>query len=69
MKVKWSDLKVGDFFQYLGSSKEDIPQLYQKVAENGIYNAVLLNDGQLCNLHTESSIFEKVSVSFEIHKE
>ena len=63
--VKWSDLSVGDFFTANINMGQDT-LLYQKIneTEKG-YNAVLLNEGQLCSVATNTfTSFEKVEVTF-----
>jgi len=63
--VKWGNLAAGDFFTVdLGLSKE--PFLYQKIEQEGLFhNAVLLNEGKLCNLYIgPETAFEKVEVTF-----
>ena len=65
--VKWSKLKVGDFFS-VTISTEPSPLLYQKIktACHG-YNAILLNSGELCRLYISAkSTFEKVEVTFSL---
>jgi len=65
--VKWSDLFVGDFFTVNINMGEDT-LLYQKIneTERG-YNAVLLNEGGLCCIATDSlATFTEVEVTFDI---
>lgn len=68
--TKWEDIKVGDFFTANINMGEDT-LLYQKVAKKndtqGVYNAVLLNTGELCNIYIGSkSKFQTVEVAFDI---
>lgn len=65
--VKWDKLKPGDFFAIdISFSKE--PLLYQKIKQESLYhNAILLNEGTLCNLYIgPETAFEKVEVTFDI---
>lgn len=65
--VKWPDLFVGDFFTVNFNKGEDI-LLYQKInkTEKG-YNAVLINEGHLCCIATDSlATYTEVEVTFDI---
>ena len=65
---KWDKLKVGDFFAVDMAISEG-PLLYQKiqVPNNVLYNAILLNTGEVCNLYIgPETAFEKVEVTFAI---
>ena len=65
--VKWKDLSVGDFFTANINMGVDT-LLYQKVEAPGVnHNAILLNNGTICNLYIgPDTTFEKVEVTFSI---
>jgi hypothetical protein len=68
MTVKWTDLNPGDFFFI--EVEEYGSMLYQKIMPKNGYNAVLLNSGELCLLHTpdhSNKLYQKVTVTFNIH--
>ena len=65
--VKWPDLLVGDFFTVNIDMGEEA-LLYQKIneTEKG-YNAILINEGHLCCIATDSlATYTKVEVTFNI---
>lgn len=66
-KVKWDKLEAGDFFTANINMGQDT-LLYQKIEQESLYqNAVLLNTGQICNLHiSPDATFEKVEVTFSL---
>ena len=70
MKVKWSELKAGDFF-YFKLKEADAPFIYQKInPKSGDYNTVLLNTGELCCVHESdnlNSMYDQVDIEFKIH--
>jgi hypothetical protein len=70
MKVKWSELKAGDFF-YFKLKEADAPFIYQKInPKSGDYNTVLLNTGELCCVHESdnlNSMYDKVDIEFKIY--
>lgn len=66
--VKWDKLQVGDFFTANINMGQDT-LLYQKIEipNSVLHNAILLNEGKLCNLYIgPETTFEKVEVTFEI---
>jgi hypothetical protein len=68
VKSNWTDLKVGDFF--ISKSYDGVSEyyLYQKIDQHSHpYNAILLNDGQVCCIAEDTTIpFERVEVTFNI---
>ena len=65
--VKWKDLSVGAFFTANINMGQDT-LMYQKIneTEKG-YNAVLLNEGKLCCIATDSlATFTEVEATFDI---
>lgn len=65
-KVTWDKLQQGDFFFI--EFEEYGSLIYQKVSEKNGYNTVLLNTGELCQIHTSpDTLYSKVTVSFNIH--
>lgn len=65
MKVKWDEMKQGDFFvEYI----EDEILIYQKITNTPNYNAVLLNKGLLCNLYiSRDRYYNKEDIEFKIY--
>jgi hypothetical protein len=69
MKLTLEDIKEGEFFEYRAADNEENYALYQKLIGNKHYNAVLLNNGEACILHTQTPIFKRVSVNISIERE
>jgi|694.fasta_scaffold39212_8 hypothetical protein len=66
MKVTWDKIYPGDFF-FL--EMEEFGQLlYQRINDKNGYNVVLLNSGELCQIHpTTGKLYHKTTVTFNIH--
>lgn len=65
MNLRWSDLKIGNIFK-VDNCFSSIDHIYIKIdGRDTIYNAVSLNNGELCNLYVESLRFSKVELAFE----
>jgi len=70
MKVKWNELKAGDFFSFK-LMETNTPYIYQKITPKaGVYNTVLLNTGELCCVYesdNSNNQYNKVDIEFKIH--
>jgi hypothetical protein len=68
VKNNWTDLKIGDFFTTKSYDGVSEYCLYQKIDHYSYpYNAILLNNGQVCCIAENTTIpFERVEVTFNI---
>jgi hypothetical protein len=63
--MHWNELKVGDVFQ-IQNCDHAIKHFYMKIdGKAEPYNCVLLNKGEICNIHVENLRFSKVELAFE----
>jgi hypothetical protein len=68
MKICFEELEEGEFFEYRHGAGDDDHYLYQKLIPSEHYNAVLLNNGQLCNIHPKTPLFGRVSLEITVNR-
>jgi hypothetical protein len=69
MKSNFEDISPGEFFEYRESGDSNEYYLYQKLQPNPNYNCILINKGQLCNIYTNSQMFNKVTAVITVERE
>jgi hypothetical protein len=68
MKVTWDKIYPGDFFFLEMGELGQL--LYQRITDKNGYNAVLLNNGELCQIYPMTGkLYHKATVTFNIHSD